>query len=80
MGKIELQILKGELIDRRKANADIFKLARAERDAWLNWPAQVAAELDVDVDVDVDEQKFHIALEGLVRDHLNSLICFLNRL
>ena len=30
--------LKGELVDRPQAIAHVFKLARSERDAWLNWP------------------------------------------
>lgn len=29
--------MKGELIERSQVMAQVFKLARAERDAWLNW-------------------------------------------
>ena len=38
--KVRLARLKGELVDRSQAVAHVFKLARAERDAWLNWPAR----------------------------------------
>jgi len=34
--KVRLARLKGELVDRAKALAHVFRLARAERDAWLN--------------------------------------------
>ncbi len=41
--RIRLAKLKGTLIDRDRATALVFRLARAERDAWVNWPARVAA-------------------------------------
>jgi hypothetical protein len=41
--RIRLQKLKGELIDRDRAVALVFRLAREERDAWVTWPARVAA-------------------------------------
>jgi hypothetical protein len=41
--RIRLQKLKGELIDRARAEALMFRLARQERDAWVTWPARVAA-------------------------------------
>ena len=34
--------MKGELVDRARAVAQVFKLAHEERDAWINWPARVA--------------------------------------
>ena len=37
--------LKGELVDRPQAIAHVFKLARSERDAWLNWPARISAQM-----------------------------------
>lgn len=72
IGKIELQILKGEMIDRRKANANIFKMARAERDAWLNWPSRISAQ--VSAELSIDEQAFHVALEEQIRNHLIRLV------
>jgi hypothetical protein len=41
--RIRLQKLKGELIDRARAETLVFRLAREERDAWVTWPARVAA-------------------------------------
>jgi hypothetical protein len=41
--RVRLQRMKGELVDRAKAVAQVFRLARDERDAWVNWPARVAA-------------------------------------
>lgn len=67
IGKIELRIMKGELIDRKTAVAQVFKLARSERDAWLNWPARVSAEYAAELGV--DEHKFFIALSKSVRRH-----------
>jgi Phage terminase large subunit (GpA) len=39
--RVRLQRMKGELVDRAKAVAQVFRLARDERDAWVNWPARV---------------------------------------
>ena len=39
--KVRLARMKGELIERSQAMAQVFKLARAERDAWLNWPTWI---------------------------------------
>ena len=41
--RIRLQKLKGELIDRDRVTALVFRLAREERDAWVTWPARAAA-------------------------------------
>jgi hypothetical protein len=41
---LRLQERKGELVDRASAAALVFRLAREERDAWINWPARVAAD------------------------------------
>ena len=40
---VRLQKLKGELVDKARAEALMFRLAREERDGWVNWPARVAA-------------------------------------
>ena len=42
--RIRLQKLKGELIERARALALVFRLAREERDAWVNWPARGGAD------------------------------------
>ncbi|MDD1651200.1 MAG: elements of external origin, partial [Methylococcaceae bacterium] len=62
---------KGELVDRPQAIAHVFKLARTERDAWLNWPARVSALLAAELGVDA--HVLHVALENAVRAHLQEL-------
>ena len=42
--RVRLQKMKGEVVDRARATAMVFDLARRERDAWLNWPPRVAAD------------------------------------
>jgi hypothetical protein len=69
--RIRLQQMKGELVDRAKAVAQVFRLARDERDAWINWPARVAAMIATELEVDT--HKLHTVLERQVREHLNEL-------
>ncbi|MFM2007251.1 MAG: hypothetical protein RLZZ09_2906 [Pseudomonadota bacterium] len=69
--KVRLARLKGELVDRSQAIAQVFKLARTERDAWLNWPSRVSAQMAADLGL--DPHTFHLALEDAVRDHLQAL-------
>jgi hypothetical protein len=69
--RIRLQQMKGELVDRAKAVAQVFRLARDERDAWVNWPARVASLMAAELEVDA--HKLHSVLERHVRDHLGEL-------
>ena len=69
--KVRLARLKGELVDRPQAIAHVFKLARAERDAWLNWPARISAQMAAKLGVDV--HTLHVALETAVQEHLQQL-------
>jgi hypothetical protein len=69
--RVRLQRMKGELVDRAKAVAQVFKLALDERDAWVNWPARVAAVMAAELEVDA--HKLHTALARHVRDHLAEL-------
>ncbi|WP_265502401.1 hypothetical protein [Paracoccus beibuensis] len=41
--QIAIQKKKGVLVDRARAETLVFRLARQERDAWVTWPARVAA-------------------------------------
>ena len=41
--QLAIQKKKGTLIDRARAEALVFRLARQERDVWVTWPAGVAA-------------------------------------
>lgn len=68
---MRLARLKGELVDRPQAIAHVFKLVRAERDAWLNWPARISAQMAAKLGVDV--HTLHVALETAVREHLQEL-------
>ena len=69
--KVRLAQLKGDLVDRSQAIAHVFRQARTERDAWLNWPARISAEMAAKLEVDAHE--LHVALESAVRDHLIEL-------
>jgi hypothetical protein len=70
-GKVRLARLKGDLVDRSQAIAHVFTLARAERDAWLNWPARISAPMAAKLGV--DPHALHIALDTAVREHLLEL-------
>ena len=69
--KVRLAQLKGDLIDRSQAIAHVFRLARVERDAWLNWPARISAQMAAGLAIDA--HALHVALEAAVRDHLIEL-------
>jgi hypothetical protein len=69
--RLRLQQMKGEIVDRAKAVAQVFRLARDERDAWVNWPARVAAIIAAELEV--DPHRLHTVLERQVRDHLAEL-------
>ena len=81
--RIRLTKLKGELIDRARALALVFRLARQERDVWVNWPARVAALMAADLsascsdalgrDVVVEPAAMQRALERHVRSQLDDL-------
>ena len=53
--RLRLQQMKGELVDRAKAVAQLFRLAREERDAWVNWPARVAAMMAAELSASSSE-------------------------
>ncbi len=69
--KVKLAKLKGELVDRAKATALVFDLARRERDAWMNWPPRVAA--DMAAELGVDAHLMEQVLEHHLRRHLAEL-------
>lgn len=47
--KLRLAKLKGDLVERDRAVALVFRLARQERDAWVTWPAPIAALMAADL-------------------------------
>ena len=69
--QVELAEKKEELVDRAKAVAHVFKLARIERDAWINWPARVSGQMASTLGV--DPHTMHVTLEAAVREHLIEL-------
>ena len=44
------------MIDRARAEALVFRLARQERDVWVTWPARVAALMTAQVATEVEKQ------------------------
>ncbi len=71
LNKVELAHRKKELVDRAQAVAHVFKLARIERDAWLNWPARISGQMASTLSVDA--HLMHVLLEAAVREHLIEL-------
>ena len=66
--KVKLSRMKGELMERKRAEDFAFKLAREERDALQNWPARVAPELAAELGV--DPTSLHILLDRHIRAFL----------
>ena len=81
--RIRLQKLKGELIERARALALVFRLAREERDSWVNWPARAAALMAAELSascsdatgqqITVEPAAMQKVLEKHVRAHLDEL-------
>lgn len=71
LARLRLQRMKGELVDRARATALVFRLAREERDAWANWPARVAALMAAELGA--DPHAMQKALEAHVRARLSEL-------
>jgi hypothetical protein len=69
--ELKVERLKGALVDRSKATAHVFALAREERDSWLGWPARVAALIGAELGVPAAQVQ--TVLERHVREHLGSL-------
>lgn len=69
--RLRLQRMKGELVDRARATALVFRLAREERDTWINWPARVAALMAAELSVEAHPMQK--SLETYVRAHLAEL-------
>jgi len=71
LARLKLQERRGELVDRTSAAALVFRLAREERDAWINWPARVSALMAAELGVEAHPmQKI---LETYVRAQLIEL-------
>ena len=77
--RLRLHKLKGELVDRARAETLMFGLARDERDSWVTWPARVAALMASELtaalgdDSEVEAAVMQKVLEAHVRAQLDSL-------
>ena len=71
LARLRLQRMKGELVDRPRATALVFRLAREERDGWINWPVRVAALMAAELGVEAHQMQK--VLEAHVRSHLADL-------
>ncbi|SFC44822.1 elements of external origin [Tropicimonas isoalkanivorans] len=69
--KVRLQKMKGELVDRVRATTMVFDLARRERDAWINWPPRVSANMAAELDVEA--HLMEQVLDRHIREHLAEL-------
>lgn len=69
--KVKLAKMKGELVDRARATSMVFDLARRERDAWLHWPARVAANMAADLGVEAHDMEQ--VLDKYLRAHMADL-------
>ena len=81
--QLAIQKKKGTLVDRARAEALVFRLARQERDTWVTWPSRVAALMAAEVAAEVEKQSgrpviieaviLQRVLETHVRQHLDAL-------
>ena len=81
--QLGIQKKKGTLVDRARAEALVFRLARQERDSWVTWPSRVAALMAAEVALGVEKQTgtpviieaaiLQRVLEAHVRQHLDAL-------
>ena len=71
------------LVDRARAETLVFRLARQERDAWVTWPARVAAIMAAELSAEMEKTTgeaisigtgvLQRVLEAHVRDQLTAL-------
>jgi hypothetical protein len=71
LAKVRLAQLKGELVDRARAQSLVFDLARRERDAWIGWPARVAA--NIAAELGAEPHRVEQVLDRYLREHLAEL-------
>ena len=69
--KVRLEKMKAEVIDRARATAMVFDLARRERDTWLNWPPRMAANMAAELGVDA--HRMEQVLDMYLRQHLTEM-------
>ena len=81
--QLGIQKKKGTLVNRARAEALVFRLARQQHDTWVTWPNRVAALMAAEVALGVEKQTgapviieaaiLQRVLEAHVRQHLDAL-------
>jgi hypothetical protein len=81
--QLSLQKKKGTLVDRARAEALVFRLARQERDVWVTWPTRVAALMAAQLSAEIEKAQgtpvtiktaiLQRVLETHVREQLTAL-------
>lgn len=69
--KLEFEEKSGALVDLAAAERALFEGARAQRDAWLNWPVRVGALIAADLGLEAD--RVTEALTEHVHKHIAQL-------
>ena len=69
LARLKLAREKGELVDRAKAEAFVFRLFRTERDALVGWPSRVSALMASELGVGAHEMQQ--TLEKYARAYLS---------
>src|SRR5262245_59007627 len=68
---IDVAKKRGDMVDRKAVERAVFDLVRSEREAWLDFPAEVAAT--VAADLGVEAAYVEVALERAVREQLRRM-------
>jgi hypothetical protein len=66
--KLEYEQKEGSLIELAVAERVLFECARADRDAWLNWPARVGPLIAADLGLEADR------VTGILTEHVHKQI------
>lgn len=69
--QLKFEQLKKSLVNRKRAEAHVYDLARRERDAWMQLPAKKAALMAAELGVDAHQMEQ--VLDRMIRDHLAEL-------
>lgn len=68
---LRLEVESGKLVDGTTITKKMFEFSRRNRDAWSNWPSQIAPLLASDLGV--DQVRLVVLLENYVRRHLTEM-------
>ena len=67
--RLRVDKIEGRLVNQDDAKRLFFETTRQVRDAWLGWPARIAADLAASLKV--DPHLLQTELDRLIRAHLN---------